>query len=310
MNDIKTPPLLSILVNTYMRRQALELGFDTLIEIADRFTGDLEIVVSDNSSSDGSFEYLEQRCEHSSNITLIRQCENIGAEANAYACWKAARGEFCFWHGDDDLLFVDQLEKLISALKKFQYDLLIAPIKGIREGNALQKYLPSGVSTGGILDLSDNSTAVGDCVMACAFCLGIVYRRAATLPIENEWKKFMNTGYSKWYLAILLIENQEKILLFDTYLGVGNKWDVIEERATPDLFYLERLKVYNWVKSKKIRRSIYSHMLIIAGKGVITGFLKRSKLLILGIYGEIGIKMFYAALVASISVLKERIKKR
>ena len=93
------PPLVSICVLTRDR-----LGYlrDSLATIRAQTYAPLEIVVSDNWSSDGTPAYVRELEALDPRVRLVRPPEPVGLYANHNYAFTQARGELvCFFHDDD-----------------------------------------------------------------------------------------------------------------------------------------------------------------------------------------------------------------
>lgn len=86
----------------------------------------LEIIVSDNASTDDTWEKLRQI--HDSRIVLLRQQTNIGGIANLNACLHCATGKFFLLLSDDDLLSRRAIEQLSAPLIIGEADIPAASI--------------------------------------------------------------------------------------------------------------------------------------------------------------------------------------
>ena len=64
----------------------------------------LDVVISDNASTDGTEEICRDLARSDSRVHYIRQPENIGLIPNFYAVLHEARGSYFKWMGDDDWL--------------------------------------------------------------------------------------------------------------------------------------------------------------------------------------------------------------
>lgn len=65
---------------------------------------DLEVVISDNASTDGTQELCRELARQDSRIVYHRQPRGVHVVANFEEALRRARGEFFRWMGDDDLL--------------------------------------------------------------------------------------------------------------------------------------------------------------------------------------------------------------
>lgn len=75
----------------------------------------LEVIVSDNSSSDGTEAYC--RGIKDSRFRYLRHDRNTGLAANFRACLEAASGEYFSWLQDDDLVFHDFVNEVVESLQ-------------------------------------------------------------------------------------------------------------------------------------------------------------------------------------------------
>ena len=108
-------PLVSILIPTWNRvgmlRQALES--------AERQTYEhVEIVVSDNASTDGTWPYLKDKAAANPRLRVVRQPVNLGHAGNLRFLLRQARGSFVKFLDDDDLLLPFAVERLSEPLRR------------------------------------------------------------------------------------------------------------------------------------------------------------------------------------------------
>jgi abequosyltransferase len=93
-----TSPRLSICIPTYNRAALLK----ETIEAIRAQSADVEIVVSDNASTDGTAELMTALAARDPRIVSVRQPENRGADANYLEVVRHATAEFCWLMGSDD----------------------------------------------------------------------------------------------------------------------------------------------------------------------------------------------------------------
>jgi glycosyltransferase involved in cell wall biosynthesis len=111
----RAKPLLSICIATYNRAPLLA---QTLQHVRDVFPGnDVEVVVSDNCSSDETQEVIAQFSPRFAHFRSIRQSENRGMMPNVAAAIALASGEFSYTLNDDDEVFFAGVAAALSIMK-------------------------------------------------------------------------------------------------------------------------------------------------------------------------------------------------
>ena len=105
-------PRVSVVVPAYNSVGFLAATVDSIL--GQTFT-DFELIISDHSSSDGSWELL-QRYADEPRVTLTRQPAGGGAAANWNAVTAAATGEYVKLVCSDDLLYPHALAEQVAAL--------------------------------------------------------------------------------------------------------------------------------------------------------------------------------------------------
>jgi glycosyltransferase involved in cell wall biosynthesis len=85
---------------------------------------DIEILISDNASTDRTQEICLAYCERDPRVVYHRQRRNIGASANYNYLVHQARGELFRWAAHDDLCAPAFVEKCVAALDASPSDVL------------------------------------------------------------------------------------------------------------------------------------------------------------------------------------------
>ncbi|MDQ3632377.1 MAG: glycosyltransferase [Actinomycetota bacterium] len=78
----------------------------------------LEIVVSDNASTDGTAELCRRLGAEDERIVVVRQDGNVGLDANFRAVLERATGTFFMWLADDDWLDPEYVAVCVAALAR------------------------------------------------------------------------------------------------------------------------------------------------------------------------------------------------
>jgi glycosyltransferase involved in cell wall biosynthesis len=110
-------PLLSVCIPTYNRAHCLEITLPALVIECENHATEVEIVVSDNASTDETLE-LADRYASCRFLRWHRQPRNIGGPANIAACaMELAQGDYCWIVGDDDLVLPGAVGRILAALQ-------------------------------------------------------------------------------------------------------------------------------------------------------------------------------------------------
>ena len=112
MNNL---PLVSIGIPTYNRAHSLSRALESALA---QDYGNLEIVISDNASTDDTQAICEQFAQQNARVRYVRQPVNRGAVANFNAALQQARGEFFMWLSDDDWLDTDFVGACVQVLSE------------------------------------------------------------------------------------------------------------------------------------------------------------------------------------------------
>lgn len=121
-------PTVSIIIPLYNR---IKLVGETLESVIAQTYSQWEAIVVDDGSTDGSYEYLEEKAKDEERIKLFKRtrepkgaptCRNIGLEK--------ASGDYVIYLDSDDLLAPYCLEQRVSAMQQHpDHDFLVFPIQ-------------------------------------------------------------------------------------------------------------------------------------------------------------------------------------
>lgn len=108
---------LTIGIPTYNRKEDLEKNLETIYAQIGS-DEDIEVLISDNASNDGTQEVVAKYLEAYSNLVYIRNDINIGMGKNIRQVIDKSNGAYCMLHGDDDMYTPYAIEKIIDFIKK------------------------------------------------------------------------------------------------------------------------------------------------------------------------------------------------
>ena len=103
-------PLLTVCIPTYNRLDNLKVS---LKNILDSDKTNFSVLVSDNASTDGTWEYLKTIQDE--RLVISRNSENIGFSGNIFQLLKLSKTNFVIFISDEDFLSTSSLSELISS---------------------------------------------------------------------------------------------------------------------------------------------------------------------------------------------------
>jgi len=119
---------LSICIPTYNRAPFLKQCLDSIVsQFHDELIkSQVDIVISDNGSTDNTTAVVQEYQEKFSNISYFRNTENLGVDKNILQVVDKASGKFVWLLGDDDALFEGSLKYLLALLIGSEYGYVMA----------------------------------------------------------------------------------------------------------------------------------------------------------------------------------------
>lgn len=83
----------------------------------------IEILISDNCSTDNTQEIVENAIRGGFQCTYIRNEKNLGMDGNFVSCFRKASAKYVWLLGDDDVIIVESLIKIVRKLETCNYGL-------------------------------------------------------------------------------------------------------------------------------------------------------------------------------------------
>ena len=110
---MSTQPLVSIVITSYNGAKYLAEQLDSIVA---QTCKNLEIIISDDASSDNTLAIARRYADQDSRIVLIHHEKNVGLHANLGGALECARGEYIAISDQDDIWRSDKIEKQLSLL--------------------------------------------------------------------------------------------------------------------------------------------------------------------------------------------------
>lgn len=128
--------LVSFIVGVYNTKNFEELEY-SIQQMLNQTYKNVEIIICDDCSTNGVFEFLKEKYGKNAQIKLIRNEKNSGLGVSLNHCLEYAKGEFIARQDDDDYCDITRIEKQVNFLEKNpEYSLVSA---------CLEKYDEEGV---------------------------------------------------------------------------------------------------------------------------------------------------------------------
>lgn len=256
---------LSICIPTYNRKRNLSELLDALAEInginSPKSEREIEIVVSDNASTDGTKEYMEDlvKKEKFQNLRYHRNDENIGPDNNFVMCYKLAKGDYVWLLGDDDMVMGDIISIIMEVTQKYSPGVVYIDITKEKMSDKLDSGMNDRVSV--CYDYVDFMFGMDYLLLISAF----ICKREIIATIDfSEYDQCKEFKYS---LAIfkcafesvtnILVAGQN-YLKAPTSANIWDRYDAIRETVLiNDIRFEEEKELYYWF----VRKIIYQHKL-------------------------------------------------
>lgn len=114
---MSAPPLVSVAIPAYNHAVFIE---DCLASVCAQTYPELELVLIDDGSTDGTFEKAQRfLAAHPGRFrrTVLEQRQNQGVSANSNACIAACKGQWVHLLGSDDIFYPEKIERIQQAIE-------------------------------------------------------------------------------------------------------------------------------------------------------------------------------------------------
>ena len=117
--------VLSLCFPTYNRGWCMKEQIERLKKCPKETLDKMEIIISDNSSTDDTKQIVTKSIENGFPATYHCNSENLGMDGNFVTCFRMAKGKYVWLLGDDDPIIIDSLVRIVDRLSSnVEYGLL------------------------------------------------------------------------------------------------------------------------------------------------------------------------------------------
>lgn len=208
MEDYK--PKLTIAIPTYNRLPKLKQTIARVLKITKGKP--VEILISDNGSTDGTREYLQMLMQD--RVRVFFNEKNLGMDRNFLNCFNKAHGEYVMLLGDDDLLLEKGLCSILEAIEKKPV-FIHTNSSGLGK-DAQGQPMPTKPrrKEEGLLIYKDKNQFLQEVGVYITFVSSLVFRTEYVREIENK-EQYIGTVLIQSHIALRTMEH-EGIYIFDT----------------------------------------------------------------------------------------------
>lgn len=191
--------ILSILIPTYKRLRFLEKNISFLSKIitSNNWQENICILVSDNHSDDGTFEFMSAKDKENEFIFFVEQERNIGAEENFLYLLKWAKSSYIMFLGDDDYLSPQYVSDVMRYISTRRIGAIIPNVINIdEEGKRTDEWMRDK-------DCKNTLIESGNGCLKYSFLghqmSGLVFKR------DGLYEQYMSSGYHTMYPTVYFL---------------------------------------------------------------------------------------------------------
>jgi glycosyltransferase involved in cell wall biosynthesis len=204
--------LLTIAIPTRNRASFLRLNLQQLESELNKVQGaSVEIIVSDNCSSDETPSVVSDAINRGLRIKYSRNSENVGWALNFIKCFDQARGKYILLLGDDDILVDGVLAKIIPWLRATDYGVVSLRPYGYEKD--FRREYPG--TRGGITEYKDSNQYILAINGFFTLTSSHIINRSMLTSVDS--RKFASTDLATFHLLLRAALVAEKNLFVSQY---------------------------------------------------------------------------------------------
>ncbi len=115
-------PLVSVIINVYNCKKYLPTSLGS---VRQQTYKNLEVIIVDDCSTDGSGEFCDEYCKQDERFRVIHHEKNTGVSGPRNTGLREAKGEYIFFLDSDDYIHERAIEKLVEAVEKTGCELAV-----------------------------------------------------------------------------------------------------------------------------------------------------------------------------------------
>lgn len=255
-------PLLTIGIPTFNRAKYLDRCLDSIIKQLSDIDQSVELVVSNNASTDHTRSVVEKYTQ----VTSIQYYENdinLGPDSTCAMCFEKANGKYVWILGDDEFLLEGSLKQIVNILIDKDYgDVYLQCIPYHSEDQLENKPV---VSTESIC-FKDPLAFIKKIHYYVTFISGNIINKSI-LPSNLDYQKYMGTNIVQVGWTIKAIYAAQKNLFVETPLFAAK-----QNNSGGYQFVNTFAKNYNFILKDLVKEGYDKNIIKITNTNLIEGY--------------------------------------
>jgi len=202
---------LTIAIPTYQRLPQLQNNLMQLLRLIreNGLTDRIQVCVSDNGSTDGTWAFLEQIRQDYAFVKCFRQSENLRFARNFWTVGLMGDGKYLYFSGDDDSIPATSLDTLLRQAERFSHKALI-----MNSSLPSTEYSRRNPETGEVLELSDSKNYLDQCGLFFATFIGnLLFRRDYFQQYRECQSRIEQSAYPHFIPALRAIRSGDALVV-------------------------------------------------------------------------------------------------
>lgn len=217
-------PILTIAIPTFNRAPYLKEQLVRLLALNDL---DIEVLVSDNASTDGTKNLLLGLDSQSPKLVKVFNETNEGFDKNIASCFRNANGKFIWFLSDDDLVTGSLVHEIVKALDKHPDLGVVGLILNDEHNQVFKTRMVSYANAGPKLKIPKNTQIPMKDDLILRTSIGTIVSQISTCIISNSNKIDLSlNGGGIMHVVLtqqILIEKPSFMLLDSKAVNLGKK---------------------------------------------------------------------------------------
>ena len=196
-------PKLTIAIPTYNRADKLRISLIRAIECSEKYN--IEILVSDNASTDNTKDVVMDIQRMYPAVKYFRNKENLGFDGNFLNCFEKANGEYIWLLSDDDVIMPNAIESILEGCN-YSPVCMHLNSSGIKKENPFEINLPR-FEENGLLKFTNRDDFIERIGIYCTFVSSLVYKNELVKRVKNK-EQYFGTNILQSHILLEIMANE------------------------------------------------------------------------------------------------------